>query len=853
MAFIYFDKPYFLILLLPAASWFLYFYLNESKERFALKKKIAFFTRILSSVILIMALAEPGLRWKLSKKCVIYAVDVSKSFSKNLRHEAYSWISRDLSTLKKDDYFGLVVFSREGSAEILPQKKSRKIYKILNFLQEKKYVFNTDLTDIGHAIQLSSRLFPEGFNKEIVIITDGNENKGSLLKETLLAKYNNIHVNFMFLEEKNEKKEYIKSVNIPKSTLINEEVLGEVVIGSTYPHTTDLSILINNKPHLKKNIHIEKSKTVRFPLKLNESGCFIVSVLLGKKNRIDVPVEVLGSKSILYVTAKNNILVDILKRKNFLLKVIPPSAFPMTISGLESYSTVVVDNIGSSSFTRESMKNLQQYSHDFGGGVVMVGGKKSFGAGGYFDTPVEKLLPVYMDVRNEKRKESLNVVFVLDKSQSMGKRTELNGPSKMELAMEASINALDSLKKQDMVGVVGFDNRVHRVLSMTSLLKKDFIKKKILKMHPEGKTNILLGINTGFSLFKGQKNNKIRHMIVFSDGKPSEKADYEPILSKLKRGGITLSSVGVGDDLDKDLMRKLAEKTGGRLYLTEDIFNLGDIFKKDLAIAARSMLKEGSFIPRLKDGSPILAGIGDDIPALNGYILTTAKKNAITPIVSDTNEPIISYWQYGLGKTAVFTTDSSDWLSAWQRWDSLPNLWTSLVKIVQKTSTDTNTLHLFVKKGNARQRYLVVDAISPNGDFLNDLPLKVLLFSPDGIKKKLSFSQSEPGRYLAAFSVSKRGVYSTLAQYKDSSGKNHSKTFNFPVVALPEYSQEGGNENLLKRVVNITGGELIKKSDWERNYAYKNYKAIMLWKYFLLFSIISFLVGLTIERFHKKL
>jgi len=853
-----FQEPYYLILLVPVCGWFLYFYYRENRKRFTLKKKIALFTRVISGLMVICALAEPALHWEISNKCVIYAVDVSKSFSEEMRGEAYNWIAQDISRLCHDDYFGLIAFSSEGSAEIIPRKKYKDVYKLLRFLKRKHYKVNADMTDIGSAIKLSYRLFPADVNKEIVIITDGDENKGSVLRESLVAKFKGININFLFLS-RDMHRGRIEYVNLPKSVLIGEKITGELVLESGSTYTEKLSILINNKPYVQKNIDLEKgeNKSVYFPLQFEKPGCYIVSVALGDKNAdtVDVPVEAAGGDRVLYVTREpENVLTKILTQKQFKLHVIEPSEFPDSISELESYGAVIIDNVGSSAFKRKAFDSLRQFAHDFGGGVIMVGGKRSFGAGGYFNTAVEKLLPVYMDVRNEDRKQPLNVVFVLDKSQSMGKRTEVRGATKMELAAAAAVTALESLKKQDMVGVVGFDNRVHKVLAMTSLSRRELVKKKIMSIKPEGQTNILLGIKTGYELLQKGTGKKIRHMIMFSDGKPSEKADYEPILQKLKDAHITLSAVGIGNDLDRELMRKLAQGTGGRLYLTEDMFNIARIFKKDLAVATRSMVKNKAFMPKFGDASPILQGLIEPVPELAGHILTTAKKTAVTPIVSDVGDPVISYWQYGLGKTAVFTSDNGAWLSTWNDWKSFPEIWLYMLRLVMKKSQDTGSLHVHVDKQQGRNRALVIDAVSSAGDFLNNLPLSISLYCPDGVKKGIAYEQTEPGRYVAHFEVSERGVYSALVQY-EKSDEMYSKTFKFSVASLPEYERDRGNETLLKQIVNVTRGELVTRENaatWKRKYDHKKYSLITLWRYFLASAPVLFLLGLFLERIFAK-
>ena len=65
------------------------------------------------------------------------------------------------------------------------------------------------------------------------------------------------------------------------------------------------------------------------------------------------------------------------------------------------------------------MKTLQTWVANFGGGFLMLGGEESFGAGGYFRTPVANLLP--LSIESEEREETpvVALLVILDRSGSM--------------------------------------------------------------------------------------------------------------------------------------------------------------------------------------------------------------------------------------------------------------------------------------------------------------------------------------------------------------------------------------------------------------------------------------------------
>src|SRR5436853_7518430 len=105
--------------------------------------------------------------------------------------------------------------------------------------------------------------------------------------------------------------------------------------------------------------------------------------------------------------------------------------------------------------TQYQLMMVRAYVHDLGGGFIMIGGDNSFGAGGYYKTPVEEALPVSLDIRNKKHFPSLALVLVIDESGSMNEQQL--GRSKIELAQEASFAAVDALSDRDSAGVIAFN------------------------------------------------------------------------------------------------------------------------------------------------------------------------------------------------------------------------------------------------------------------------------------------------------------------------------------------------------------------------------------------------------------
>ena len=94
-------------------------------------------------------------------------------------------------------------------------------------------------------------------------------------------------------------------------------------------------------------------------------------------------------------------------------------AHPLSNDTLDRYRAVVLENVLAADLGRVKMERLAQFVEDLGGGLLVTGGERSFGNGGYFKSPLDDVLPVSMEMREEHRKTRLAMAIALDRSGSM--------------------------------------------------------------------------------------------------------------------------------------------------------------------------------------------------------------------------------------------------------------------------------------------------------------------------------------------------------------------------------------------------------------------------------------------------
>ena len=164
------------------------------------------------------------------------------------------------------------------------------------------------------------------------------------------------------------------------------------------------------------------------------------------------------------------------------------------------------------------------------------------------------------------------------------------------LAKEGVRRTLELLYDKDELGIIGFDNEVEWALPLTAGPKRGAVERALERLSPRGGTDICPGLVEAHAALAASPN-ELRHMVLLTDGQ-SAPGDFDLVLRDCLRDGISISSVGIGDTVDKALLAAIARRAGGRLFLASNASELPRIFTKDALTATRSLLVERRFVPR---------------------------------------------------------------------------------------------------------------------------------------------------------------------------------------------------------------------------------------------------------------
>ena len=193
--------------------------------------------------------------------------------------------------------------------------------------------------------------------------------------------------------------------------------------------------------------------------------------------------------------------------------------------------------------------------------------------------------------RKKSHRTPLNLAVVLDKSGSMA-------GAKLEKTKQAAMQLVDRLAPNDVFSLVVFSDHAQVLVSAQKVSDKDLLKEKIQGIEAGGGTALHAGVKMGAEqLSEYLSSKRINRVILLSDGLanvgPSTPRQLRQLGGELAERGIAVTTIGVGDDYNEDLMAALAESSDANYYYVKDTEKLPEIFAKELgellAVGARDV------------------------------------------------------------------------------------------------------------------------------------------------------------------------------------------------------------------------------------------------------------------------
>jgi len=184
-------------------------------------------------------------------------------------------------------------------------------------------------------------------------------------------------------------------------------------------------------------------------------------------------------------------------------------------------------------------------------------------------------------VESNQKRIPLNIALVLDKSGSM------SHDSKLENARKAALFLVDQLQPVDFFSLITYDTHVDTPFPMQPVTAKDKIRELIQKIEPGSSTNLSGGMLEGYAqVARNYQTGQVNRVLLLSDGLANtgitDPLALKEIASHKNRSGVNLSTFGVGNDFNEDLMTNLAEFGGANYYFIANPDEIATIFSNEL-------------------------------------------------------------------------------------------------------------------------------------------------------------------------------------------------------------------------------------------------------------------------------
>jgi uncharacterized membrane protein len=828
---IQFEEPgWLLLLLLLIPTWVIALVHGGALSR--TRRILTLSVRAVLILLLSMALARPSWVERGESLTVTVISDVSRSIPMDQRVRAASLVQELLKNKSEpDDRIASVGLATDAQPSAKPHPET-----IVNL---DAYDGVRTATDLAAGVEQALSLLPVDTANRLLLISDGNQTRGNVLEAAELARANGIPIDVIPIRYEYQNEVLVESVKVPTRARLGQTADLKIFFRSQNATSGRLRVLQNDIPIILDpdsgattvSVSLPAGPEVlSFPISLDQGGAHRFRALfepddpaadgLLENNRGDAVTFVAGDGRVLVIEGmpdEGSALTRALRQGGIEVEVRTTDALSIGPEYLNGFDAVVLANVPRWSIDNLADSALRSYVHDLGGGLLMLGGNASFGAGGWIDSQTAKALPVRLDPPQQRQMVRGALALIMHS-------TEM--PRANFWAQQTAIAAIEALTSLDYIGIVTYNwggagpsyNGSSWALPMQEAGDKQaaFAAAKSMTVGdmPDFQSSLELGFDGLEPLAAGQK-----HMIIISDGDPNPPTSG--LIQKYIDAKITITTImyaGHGTAIHRQNMRVIAEATGGRFYNAPSPKNLPKIFNKEASVVSRSLISEGDFTPIV---SPSVTGptkgIGD-VPNIRGYVLTVPREGAaaeipMTVLSSEGADPLYAYWNYGLGKSVAFTSDlSGRWGAAWTGWSGFQRMWEQTVRWLMRPASPSNVLVRTQTEGETA--IIELEASEDDSGFINYLQTDARILAPDGSVERLELQQVGPGRYRGEFPATDAGAYLVNVGFPVRGTDGEVVVRNVQGAVSVPYAKEfravRDNGALLSTIADRTGGRVIE-------------------------------------------
>ena len=798
-----FARPL-LLLLLPAYIALIYLIDRRGGRRSRrIKHRVARVMRCLLTCLCVLALAAPSVVLPGGQQAVWILADASAS-ARGMQDQMTQSVRTALENKDASVNAGVIAFG--GNAMVEKPLAQDGTYNGVTT------AVDAQASDLSSALTLASALLPEDAQGRIVVLSDGATEDVRAAAQQLAAR--GVTVDFQSFSGDALPDAQISQLNVPSRVYQGQSFTVTVQVTANHDTAGTLVLYQNRTPVSSREVTLRRGdNTFTFRDTAADTGVVTYEARLisegdscAQNDSMGGYVYVQGAPKLLLVEGRQgegSEMAAMLSAAAMQYETVLPAQLPYDAEQLRQYDGVVLVNVDYDAADEEQWAALDSAVRVLGRGLTVIGGDSSYALGGYRGSKLEEMLPVTIDVRNKLDLPSLALMLVIDKSGSM--TDGMFGTTRLELAKEAAMRAAEVLTPNDQVGVIAFDDAAKWVVNLQKAEDVEAIQNQIGTIRPGGGTAFFTALyEATYALMNAQAQQK--HIIFLTDGEAGD-TGYLQLCDIMQRNDITLTTVAVGSGADQATLRTLAQQGGGRAYAANEFDNLPKIFTKETYLVSGSYVQNRTFTPVITEQSALTDFEG--FPQLSGYLAATEKSLAAVSLMSDREDPILAWWQYGAGRVVAFMADSRGaWTSELLQWDQAAAFYGGMAAFTLPGEEREGQLTT-ERQGDA----LRIVYTAPEGA-QTGLSTSVTALLPDGTQTQLALQESAPGVYEGEIAAAQLGAYALRVEQRDASGELQRVMEGGAVNGYSgEYDLRNQNaESTLPYLSALTGGREITDS-----------------------------------------
>lgn len=794
------GTPLFLILLLVIPIFILILrstHVVASKWR----KWTTFFLRCGVLLCAILALANLQGSRKDQRLAIVFLIDTSDSIAPSELENTIEQIESIIYGLESTDQIAVIGFASKPTV-------LKKLVKVSDYEKLQLGQLHTsdgsNGTNILTGINRSLEVLPENYHRRIVLFSDGIHNIDNQMILDYIPLFSSSDVEIMtiplhsirdsvrvvelLLPEKVRKGEYFDIRVAIESDGSLLEVTAGLYHNDQFLMDTQIPLKVGKTVFSFQSQQLFEEIIHNYQVKLDISDEIL------ENNQAYGVVQIEDRPNVLYVEddmEESTNFKTVIEENGLSVDVVTADQIPMDLVSLQFYDILLLSNTPIDVLSIDQLNNFEIFVRDLGHGLIVIGGDRAYGPGGYTGTKLEEILPVEMTPKE--KKESVAIVFAVDTSGSMA--NFVGSQKKIELAIEAIRAGIRNMDTVDQAAVVGFDVELRNISPLTT--NHIELSEIVGRLKPTGGTTKLAAVIAQSKDYLESSPAERKHIILLSDGKSIEHSN--DILKKAmdcSDVGIGITTIAIGDAV-RDLLENIANSGDGQYVYVDNIHELPQVLMDAVRDTQNYIIQE-EFQPVITNTqSPFFDGIST-IPILHGYVSTAEKPLAQLYITSHENEPILVGWNYGFGKSVAWTSDvKSAWSKNWIQWSNFGKFWGQVINSTLP-STDVNAEYDLIVSHRDGIGEVMIETTS-----ISDKSFSVQVAGPNQKNQVVEMEQVNSKQLQGEFQMTDVGSYIVTGKKEDSDDIiSESITMSYPV----EYADFSTNTSLLKVLSKETGG-----------------------------------------------